>query len=262
MHHSYDRLINLAKRTGDRLIVHDPVEGRDVVIMDIDEYEMIVDEREYGRSFYDEETDCNFDDCCNDFEKKDVRGMSEGELLDQINRDIAIWRTDKDAEDRWNREEELECESDKEGPFDPFAEQDYHPADWHSVGDVVEDRYKIKESFFEDESKEEENISFTPDYKVGDEKKEPLLSEDGEEWEIPAEFLVSPNSKPDEIKIDEIPDFDLNYEAVGEESITGDLPIPEAGLNEIPFKKEEVVSDWLEEPLGEEDEPVFYEEPV
>lgn len=39
---SLDRLIDLAKRTGDRLIVHDPIEGRDVVILDVDEYERLV----------------------------------------------------------------------------------------------------------------------------------------------------------------------------------------------------------------------------
>jgi hypothetical protein len=37
------RLIDLAKRTGDRLIVHDPVNSRDVVIMDIDSYERLLD---------------------------------------------------------------------------------------------------------------------------------------------------------------------------------------------------------------------------
>ena len=39
---SLDRLIDLAKRTGDRLIVHDPIEGCDVVILDVDEYERLV----------------------------------------------------------------------------------------------------------------------------------------------------------------------------------------------------------------------------
>jgi hypothetical protein len=39
---SLDRLINLAKRTGDRLIIHDPVQGRDLVILDIDAYEKLV----------------------------------------------------------------------------------------------------------------------------------------------------------------------------------------------------------------------------
>ncbi len=39
---SFDRLIRLSQRTGDRLIVHDPVNGRDVVILGIDAYEGLV----------------------------------------------------------------------------------------------------------------------------------------------------------------------------------------------------------------------------
>lgn len=38
---SLDRLIDLAKRTGDRLIIHDPINGRDIVILGIDAYEAL-----------------------------------------------------------------------------------------------------------------------------------------------------------------------------------------------------------------------------
>jgi hypothetical protein len=38
----WDRLIDLAKRTGDRLIVHDPVNGNDMVILDIASYERLL----------------------------------------------------------------------------------------------------------------------------------------------------------------------------------------------------------------------------
>ncbi len=40
---SLDRLINLAKKTGDRLIIHDPIQNRDLVIMDITAYEKLLD---------------------------------------------------------------------------------------------------------------------------------------------------------------------------------------------------------------------------
>ena len=39
---SLDRLIRLAKKTGDRLIIHDP-HGTDIVLMDVDSYEALVD---------------------------------------------------------------------------------------------------------------------------------------------------------------------------------------------------------------------------
>jgi len=41
---SLDRLIRLAQRTGDRLIVHDPVEGQDIVLLDIASYERLLGE--------------------------------------------------------------------------------------------------------------------------------------------------------------------------------------------------------------------------
>ncbi len=40
---SLTRLIELAKRTGDRLIVHDPYSDRDIVIMNLDQYELLLD---------------------------------------------------------------------------------------------------------------------------------------------------------------------------------------------------------------------------
>ena len=83
---SLDRLINLAKLTGDRLIVHDPIQGKDMVIMDVDGYEHLV----LGR--------------------KKVRDMSERELLDQINRDIAVWRSNKEQNEEWEKTMELEDE--------------------------------------------------------------------------------------------------------------------------------------------------------
>lgn len=230
---SYDRLFSLAQRTGDRLIIHDPVEGHDVVVMSVDEYENILDERDLGQHDYYQ----NFYNDCNDWGRRDVRGMSEGELLDQINRDIAKWRADKEQDEQWERENALHGEMESEGPFDPFAEQDYHPADWHTAGSVMDKRYQ--------------DTPWVEDFE----------EEDEDEWEIPAEFL---SNNSDEIKIDDIPDFDINYESVGEESITGDLPVPGEGLSEIPFKTEDSVEGWLEEPLEEDEdgEPVFYEEPV
>lgn len=42
MSHHLDRLIRLAKKTGDRLIVHDPVRGNDIVMLSIDAYETML----------------------------------------------------------------------------------------------------------------------------------------------------------------------------------------------------------------------------
>lgn len=48
---SLERLIRLARRTGDRLIVHDSDTAEDIVIMDLDAYERLVDSEADGMNF-------------------------------------------------------------------------------------------------------------------------------------------------------------------------------------------------------------------
>ncbi len=174
---SLDRLIDLAQRTGDRLIVHNPIEDRDVVIMSVDEYEQMLDERSF------------------DFTKHDVKRLTSDQMLDQINRDISIWRADKEMDQEWENEMILDDEYDDLPPFDPFSEVDYHPAEWHTAGDVLETKFK-------DTPLEKKNNSGV-------------------------EFPVEPSEE----------------------------------IQHIPFKSEESEIDLTENDL-EDDEPVFYEEPV
>ena len=92
MKNQLQKALALSKKTGDRLIVFDL--GRDVdpfVVMDLAEYEKII----IGQS--------------------GVRGLTEDELLDKINRDIAIWRGEQDQDDQ--REEKAE----KTEPFTPLG---------------------------------------------------------------------------------------------------------------------------------------------
>lgn len=120
---SLDRLIKLAKKTGDRLIVHNPVDDTDVVIMDVDEYEMLIED------------------------KQDVRDLSERQLLNQINRDISIWR----ASDKLEREMEEYGGEDLD-----FADNN---SDWHSTASVLEnndlDEYVTDELVTDDDDEDE-----------------------------------------------------------------------------------------------------------
>ena len=73
MPNQLQKAINLAKKTGDRLIVFDAVQSDNAyVVLSLDEYEKLV----IGRS--------------------EVRNLTEDELLDKINRDIAIWKSEQD----------------------------------------------------------------------------------------------------------------------------------------------------------------------
>ena len=124
---SLDRLIKLAKKTGDRLIVHNPADETDVVIMDVNDYENLFDAKQDGLT-----------------SSQDVRGLSERELLNQINRDIAIWRA--------NDKLESECEED-------MFDFENNTADWHSAGSVIEITPPFTEARRTDEAGKEENPS-------------------------------------------------------------------------------------------------------
>ena len=116
MQNYLQKAINLAKKTGDRLIIFDTNKPENsFVLMGLDEYEKIV----AGKS--------------------EVRGLTEDELLDKINRDIAIWKSDNEYEknipntpkisNRYNRLEnfgdfEFYDEDDDEDDFEEFEEED------------------------------------------------------------------------------------------------------------------------------------------
>ena len=76
MNKQLQKLIDLSNKTGDRLVVFDPQNEQSAyVIMGVDDYESLA----VGRS--------------------EVRGLTEDELLDKINRDIAIWKSDQVEEE-------------------------------------------------------------------------------------------------------------------------------------------------------------------
>jgi len=70
MQDNFRRAINLAKKTGDKLLVFDSSRPEDVyVVMSLNDYENLV------------------------MSKSLVHGLTEDQLLDKINRDIAIWKS-------------------------------------------------------------------------------------------------------------------------------------------------------------------------
>lgn len=73
MQNELQRVLNLAKKTGDRVIVFDYNEPKNTyVVMDIDQYENMVEKNQ------------------------PVEDLTEGELLDKINGDIAQWKNRSD----------------------------------------------------------------------------------------------------------------------------------------------------------------------
>lgn len=66
------KIIDLIKKTGDKIIILDEKGDPKFVLMSISNYEDLI------------------------FGKADVKGLTENELLDKINRDIAIWKENQE----------------------------------------------------------------------------------------------------------------------------------------------------------------------
>lgn len=84
MQNQLQKAIDLVKKTGDRLMVFDSANPDNVyVIMSLKDYENLI------------------------LGKSEVRGLTEDELLDKINRDIAIWKSDQDFSEKLAKDEQL-----------------------------------------------------------------------------------------------------------------------------------------------------------
>lgn len=184
--YSLERLVDLARKTGGKLIVHNELfDNEDVVILSVEEFEKMADGQR---------------------EEYDVRDLSSDEMLDQINRDIAVWRANKEQEEQWENDtmsdEEVEGES-----FDPFSGHDFHstecfeetpkpkmedkpkrPGNWHSVSDVLDKKYISGEDPSTSSGQEEikiENVPFKPMGADVAWQEEPLLSDEPVFYEEP-----------------------------------------------------------------------------
>src|SRR3989338_1446776 len=133
---SLDRLIRLAQRTGDRIIIHDEFGGDDVAVLPIAEYEKLVDKIEMCKLLH---------------ERKDDTAEELNSLFAEP------WR-DESWQEEMPRVEDipfgLEPEDDLD--FDDDSEED---DEWNTVGDVIEDRYGSDTVFGEED---EEVVDWTP----------------------------------------------------------------------------------------------------
>ncbi|OGH86552.1 MAG: hypothetical protein A2493_03615 [Candidatus Magasanikbacteria bacterium RIFOXYC12_FULL_33_11] len=213
-----DRLIQLAKKSGSTLIIHDEQKG-DMVMMDLDSYEMMLDMQQ----------DLNDCSCVHE----ELYDMSEGDMLDKINRDIAVWRS-------YREEEELEWKGDLleedlvENPLeDPFAEDYNHDPEWHKAGDVLINRHSSFVPNFADNT--------IPDYFV---PNVPDIIEDNDEDD-------GYNVEDQMFGVDDSED-DFVYDSLGQESL--------GVKHKVPFVNHEESEITEEEDL--DGDPVFFEEPV
>lgn len=75
MYKQFEKALRLVKKTGDRLILYNTQNDEDAhVVMSLDEYERMSIE-----------------------EKREVKGLTEEQLIDKINRDIAVWKSEQES---------------------------------------------------------------------------------------------------------------------------------------------------------------------
>lgn len=221
-----DRLIKLAKKSGSTLIIHDEIKG-DMVMMDLDTYEEMLDlNEEYS---YDGHS----------FGNDDLYEMSERELLDKINRDIGIWRSYQDEEDKEIREYDLERDLATNPPEDPFSEDFAHSPEWHKAGDILLDRHNsLAPNFVSTDNSDH----YKPDFFVDEiEELEEEMDEDTDNFIIDNKIFGVDDSADN-----------LIYNTLGQEAFEA--------KNKVPFEKHKEEETTEEESLDEE--PVFFEEPV
>lgn len=90
-----ERVINLVRRTGDRCVIMDNSSEDVLVMMDLKDYENLLD---------------------GDSDKKKLEDLSEREMMNKVDRDIAYWRS-------LHPEEEMEPEEIRYNDFVPTPDE-------------------------------------------------------------------------------------------------------------------------------------------
>jgi len=152
------RVIGIVKKTGDKIVVTDQNGDSGLLIMPLSEYEKIVED------------------------KSDLTNLTESELLDKINRDIALWKESQRSE----------YGLDWQGGPEFFKPEDLHD--------------KNQGSKLEKGDSQEESQKGSEDKKQESAKYEPIKYED-----VPPPPELS-NTSQLQVEQDEEPVIDLSFE--------------------------------------------------
>lgn len=110
------KIVNLIKKTGDKAIVLDQSGDPAYVMMSLEDYERLI------------------------LGKSDVRGLTESELLDKINRDIAIWKENQEGDGFPDEIANLPSNPTGYASFDEAFDADLNNFSKED-GEIEEDRY-------------------------------------------------------------------------------------------------------------------------
>ena len=95
MQDQLQRAINLSKKTGDKLIIFDSAKAEEAcVVLPLEDYENLV------------------------LKMSEIKNLTEDELLDKVNCDIAIWKNESEIEEKkedsdWAADDQLNKKTEK-----------------------------------------------------------------------------------------------------------------------------------------------------
>ncbi|MFA6422694.1 MAG: hypothetical protein WCV92_04830 [Candidatus Buchananbacteria bacterium] len=113
----FQKIVNLIKKTGDKAIILDQNGDPNCVVMNLEDYEKLI------------------------LGKSEVRGLTETELLDKINRDIAIWKEDQGEEASSIDQQDFSKNVSNYSSFDEAFDADLNDLNREPAVNEEEDRY-------------------------------------------------------------------------------------------------------------------------
>lgn len=143
MRNQLERAINLAAKTGDKIIVVDELNDRSSVVMNLDEYEKLLNSENKINT--------------------EIENLTEEELLDKINHDIVTWREANKDGAFLEEIDDLGDEIDEESPF-AKATEDKDDEEW-LLPDFTAPLPIVDDEMISEEKEEEkvEEIKETPE---------------------------------------------------------------------------------------------------
>ena len=166
-----ERVMNLVRRTGDRCVVMDGASDDVLVMMQLNDYEKLLD---------------------GDSDKKNLAGMSERDMMDKVDREIAYWRS--------LHAEETEPEEVRYNDFAFTAEEEGEKREEKIIDEIPEDNFS-EEDFLDDE--------------IPDEAEEEKVKKNNENFE---------QNSVEDVDFDDDKDFFSNHAVLKTEETLDDLP--------------------------------------
>lgn len=160
------KAINLVRKTGDKIVLFEEAENDGVVIMSIEEYEKLVG----GKA------DSYAGQMALGQEDEDIGNLTEQELIDKINRNIAAWQNHNQDQldeckmiesflgDDWEEEDELEEATEDEETEDNMY---YYSEDnfFHPFAAANQEKEEAAEGSSEEKPKQEEEAGIEQEQK-------------------------------------------------------------------------------------------------